>query len=738
MTTLTADTLENISVIYRQEISASGNRLDELKSALQKYIRRNLPEYAARCGAELYCFVYKPQGKRIFTNLVHRLMIIYLEDIGLAGIAIWDQIDKFIDQILYGNRGEIDTSGNVEVLEEIEGSVSSEAALVYLIEYMSKLPHSRTLSHFHSVFIPTDSDIEEILDEDLSGIKEVRKRARSWKILPNPDVRISKSLFDLTKNENIETRNAMFHLGTAILNQDPETAYECLLSLLDTETKTRSTSLEEEDTKYTGTRASNSGSVLNIILPVLCVCMKILEVKQEGFTWKGEYSDFLPNNLLLITRKWYKELEGTKEADLSLRLVILAMSSYKKAILASRYILGKIKIHLDVEEIFSKVGEDLTIHEYAIDMHTRKGKQLGKNRVDFVKEGSYVVNEDAKVIVNDYKEVYNRLKYKHAGIEYKEEFKKESDKFLVISRVQLTCSKSRPCTYLAKDKEELRKTTLKHNKNTIYFVKGPYKNREDAEVPLRLSKLKREINQPEQLPFLAYNVVKLLPDLFEDVPLGIRKNIDRTRPAYFLVCESLLQIDDEEEIPLQEKSSKLWDNETVVDWDAIKKEGKIWQFGFKDIIDPDIDIDRDELMFSYIVALFWRHIIGIPDPADRNFMVYRNSSSSSECNGEEVCIATEEEGEERKSIKLYSLDEENINAPSDYTAALKGDRSKLIILYLKKEWNRFEPIIKFWREKIFMTLEFDKKTTQSMLSRLGLLLDNKKHRETLFKAEKSA
>lgn len=722
MATLTKDILDNISVIYRQEISASGNRLDELKSGLQKYIRRNLPEYAARCGAELFCFIYKQGGKRIFTNLVHRLMIIYLEDIGLAGISIWSIIDKFINQILYSFRGEVDKNGNIEINDLINDKITSEAALIYLIEYLSKLPHSRTLSHFHAVFFPTDSDIEEVLTSDLSNIREIRKTARSWKILPNPDVSILRELDELVKEENTEVRLVMIHLGTAILKQDPETAYECLLSLFDSETKTRSTVLKDEDTSFTCYRSSNSGSILNVILPVLCSCMKLLKVKQEGFLWEGDNNDVLPSNFLLLTRQWYKELEGTKEADLCLRLPILALSTFKKGKLNSRNVLGRIKLFLNVEDVFSDVGKDLEIHSYAIDMHTKKGRSLGKNKVDFVKEGVLVVNEDEKVIVDDYKEIYNRLKYKNNGIEYVEDVKKESDKFLLISRVQLTCSKSRPCTYLAKDKEKLRKRVLeKDEKDTIYFVKGPYLTKEEAELPFKISKLKSEI-QDETLPYLEYKVLKLLPDLFEDVPLGTRKKIDKNNPAYFLVCKSLIQgeIDD---IPTQEKSSKLWDNETVVDWDSVKKNNRLWQFSFSDITDIDLNIDREVLLCYYVLGLLWRYIIGIPDPADRNFIV--NIIESDICN-EEVCKT-------KTKVLLYSLDEENINNPTNYINALKGDRNKQVLLYIKKNWNILEQKLLLWKDKIFMTLIFDKKTTLPMLERVNNLLNKEENRIKLFK-----
>jgi len=85
---------------FRQEKSLHGFRLDILKSALQKYIRRSDYEKAIFCAGELDLFAEISGGERIRTNFIHRLMIIFLEDIGLGGIALWPAIDERIDILL--------------------------------------------------------------------------------------------------------------------------------------------------------------------------------------------------------------------------------------------------------------------------------------------------------------------------------------------------------------------------------------------------------------------------------------------------------------------------------------------------------------------------------------------------------------------------------------------------------------------------------------------------------------
>ena len=63
-----------------------------------------------------------------------------------------------------------------------------------------------------------------------------------------------------------------------------------------------------------------------------------------------------------------------------------------------------------------KIEGYLEIPSYAIDMHTKKGREMGKNRADFAKEGSLVVGEDKEYYNEEYREFYNKCKFEEAGI----------------------------------------------------------------------------------------------------------------------------------------------------------------------------------------------------------------------------------------------------------------------------------------------------------------------------------
>ena len=85
-----------MNTTYRKELSLNGVRPDILKSGIQKYIRRGMTDKALWCGVELDLFAYAEGGERIRTNFIHRLMIIFLEDVGLGGVHMWKTIDDGI------------------------------------------------------------------------------------------------------------------------------------------------------------------------------------------------------------------------------------------------------------------------------------------------------------------------------------------------------------------------------------------------------------------------------------------------------------------------------------------------------------------------------------------------------------------------------------------------------------------------------------------------------------------
>ena len=85
---------------HNHAISWNGCKVQVLKSALQKYVRRNMMAKAVQVGGELDLFKYIEDGEKVRSNFLHRLAVIFVEDIGVAGLALWPEVDKALEFLL--------------------------------------------------------------------------------------------------------------------------------------------------------------------------------------------------------------------------------------------------------------------------------------------------------------------------------------------------------------------------------------------------------------------------------------------------------------------------------------------------------------------------------------------------------------------------------------------------------------------------------------------------------------
>jgi hypothetical protein len=86
------------SAVLRKERSVGGFKLSVAKSWLQKAVRRGEVGLALLAARELHSFARAPgtpaNRQRIRTNFFHRLMIIFLEDVGQE--PLWPQVDGLL------------------------------------------------------------------------------------------------------------------------------------------------------------------------------------------------------------------------------------------------------------------------------------------------------------------------------------------------------------------------------------------------------------------------------------------------------------------------------------------------------------------------------------------------------------------------------------------------------------------------------------------------------------------
>jgi hypothetical protein len=159
-----------------------------------------------------------------------------------------------------------------------------------------------------------------------------------------------------------------------------------------------------------------------------------------------------------------------------------------------------------------------------------------------------------------------------------------------VVRAQINTGNSKADTYFA----------MKDGR--LLFMKGPIKE-EAARNAVAMNEWKRRSG-------LAFNpsleVVELVPDLWPSVPLGSRNSVDPTKPAPFLVCESIVSEADVRANLVMNKGSVKWPPTEVVNWDNL-----VFHF----------DLKMRHLLGDYVLNLLARWIFGVPDLADRNFLV---------------------------------------------------------------------------------------------------------------------
>lgn len=131
----------------------------------------------------------------------------------------------------------------------------------------------------------------------------------------------------------------------------------------------------------------------------------------------------------------------------------------------------------------------------------------------------------------------------------------ESTTFTNPVRAQLTTTAYKPCTYFAID----------DRLGTRVFVKGPYKDEVQVNVPIKVFEFKSIIG----VPVTTVKAIKLVPDGMPDCQYGTRMSIDRSEPQFFQVADDILAR--QTTLPTKERSSqKAWPTPvTVVDWEQL-------------------------------------------------------------------------------------------------------------------------------------------------------------------------
>lgn len=611
------DTL--IKCSYREKISLNGYKGDELKSALQKYIRRCMVEPAIYSAYEIELFTLsssdKAKGEQ--TNLYHRLMVIFMED--CQSPQRWPYINNLLFDLLE-NRGLFGYS--IQNDEDCKQRRERAQKLVNVIEALASSPHSRECSFlkycyfgvFHQspdiralVFeqFPFLLHIQENLEKDESYSLDIefpsfRKKYESipgWKQL---DEQTEKPIREWVKN-------MMYHL---LKKNDLSIGFAHKISK--------------------GFERMVNGDRKNILLPQRIHNKKMYAYLLFHVMELCMGDSYKP--LISIAEKWYAEIQNMDEEFLTWQYMMLiylrnidiydTIDTYDGPLPnKQKYLYNLLERNIN--------GETIEFDEYVLDMHTREGKRLGRFEGYFADVSSQVCNEtlnidqkckDAYLYGKRITEHMTRKKVENIKDKERDKVKDktpyqikedsshtdESEKafFTLKTRVQLNTSDQKTDTYYAEKDGEL------------VFVKGPLKaTNAELSTFLAIQQMKKNLG----LATIDFHVVYLKPDQFENIPMGWRKKIKPDQLYPFVYSTTLFNKGIT--LPTRIHSSVKWPPTEVLDPSLLEKDAK--KYGWKHMSSEDIEED-EKLLDDYVKNVMFRYILGIGDFAHRNFLISQN------------------------------------------------------------------------------------------------------------------
>jgi hypothetical protein len=370
-------------------------------------------------------------------------------------------------------------------------------------------------------------------------------------------------------------------------------------------------------------------------------------------------------------KKWYKEeLSGLKEGLFCWMVPLL----YYLGVVTEGTLVEQTEMYPNNWDR-NRRGEKIVLDDFVLDRHTQAGRD--KSLVEFATVGAFVTNEAGfvnplwKKFYDDGKRLEEGLEVQgellsehkpsehkpseHKPSEHKEEIRRETSYEFVV-RTQLTTGNSKMDVYFAKDES-----------GKLVVIKGPFSERKPLLSLQRNYKWKLANN----IPAIPFKVKIMIPDRWsEGTPLGARNTIDRNKPAYFAIWDSVVR---EEDLITKTHSSKLWPETTIVDWDKVVLH-----------VDYKKDMTQREIS-GYVKSLLFRYVRGVSDLADRNFLLV--------------------DGE------VVSIDEELEDRNVDFCVELKKKKAAFVHKWLITHYDSLG--VQEWKEQ--------EKDTEDMKIRLRLI-----------------
>ena len=321
--------------MFGGSVTYSNVKLDIAKSALQKYIRRNIEEKALLIAFELYRFTEIPEAKAAVSNMYNRLVIIANEDVGPANLSLV-----------------------LEITRLVENKNRDVGILYQMVKLLSASQKTRLPSHLWRAYanpdgrkvaielgLPVDT---EFTSDDLLFINE------------NKDC----DLF--IENDPEDILCYLLTFWNRLIKKDFNAFTWCHFYLETTKDLTLNTKRKK---LIKGNQRFNTG-------------------KADILIWKV-LSKFLdPECHDILVESYYNFSENRPFLQLAIVLALYGLKYEKMSIIAD----PNNDKHID--DMLNGRYKAIEIDDFVIDKHTKDGRSNGMTVKSFVDEGAYVANED--------------------------------------------------------------------------------------------------------------------------------------------------------------------------------------------------------------------------------------------------------------------------------------------------------------------------------------------------------
>ena len=635
---------QHISTTHHHQITWNGYPADVIKSGLQKYIRRGMIEKALYCAGECDLFKEAPnagQGEGIRTNFLHRLMVIFMEDV--ENMSLWPDMTHKMKEIFEERK------------KENRDKAKEERLISEVVIQLGASTKARMCSHIRAVFNPKYKPIRGSypLLQPLWDTIEQNEKEKTLGTLEHNCKLYSKYV----KEKNIlavyygfQIEGSEEKLKEKILRSfDPVWyLFQQLLNPMDPKQSAVVNKFIEWNKEHMGKLGE---SFMCWLLPLLY---------HLGVISQGE----LPNvNFADYPMNWDQNRAGVK----------IEMDDFvvdKHTAKGRRKGKGLIEFALHgalvenpapfMNPLWKQFYEDGKRMDDGVPilgekaLSERELSQVALPAASVAAAPIAAPASAASVAAASVAAASNTLKRKKpiaglieekpiAGQMDDEKYEHESRAYDFVVRTQLTTMGTKMDVYFAKDKT-----------GSLVVVKGPYQTRKEIDILVSNTEWKKRYN----LPYNKFVVRQLIPDRWpEGVPLGARNKINRNLPAFFLVFESYIN---ESQIRTKMRSSPLWTSTEVVDWEQIP-----FHFDYKN------RALSDQEMKDYVHALLFRYLLGISDYADRNFVL--------------------------KDGRIISIDEDVENHEINLYKVLQKNKAEFVYRWLTSNYEKLE--VQQWAPK---------------------------------------